>query len=125
MASYREGFPRAAMGASAMGLPVVATDIRGCRQVVARGVTGQLIPVRDAGALADAIASLADDPVRRRRLGAAAALRAPIDFDQDRIIDTTLATYRSLAPRQRVLRPTVPTRLPRSVGHPVPSDRVA
>src|SRR5690606_15035312 len=34
LASHREGFPRAAMEAAAMGLPVIATDIRGCRQVV-------------------------------------------------------------------------------------------
>jgi glycosyltransferase involved in cell wall biosynthesis len=40
LASHREGFPRAAMEASAMGLPVIATDIRGCRQVVDDGVTG-------------------------------------------------------------------------------------
>ena len=125
LASYREGFPRAAMEASAMGLPVVATDIRGCRQVVADGVTGQLVPVRDAGALADAIAGLADDPVRRFRLGAAAAQRAPIDFDQDRVIETTLQTYRSLAPRRPVLTPAGTTRTPRSIGHPAPSDRVA
>ena len=38
LASYREGFPRSAMEAAAMGLPVVATDIRGCRQVVEHGV---------------------------------------------------------------------------------------
>ena len=34
--SHREGFPRAAMEAAASGLPVVATDVRGCRQVVER-----------------------------------------------------------------------------------------
>ena len=45
--SHREGFPRAAMEAAAMGLPVVATDIRGCRQVVDDGVTGMLVPVAD------------------------------------------------------------------------------
>ena len=39
--SHREGFPRAAMEAAASGLPVVATDIRGCRQVVEHGVTGR------------------------------------------------------------------------------------
>ena len=52
--SHREGFPRAAMEAAASGLPVVATDIRGCRQVVEHGVTGALVPARDVTALADA-----------------------------------------------------------------------
>ena len=54
LASYREGFPRSAMEAAAMGLPVVATDIRGCRQVVEHGSTGLLVPPRDAAALTDA-----------------------------------------------------------------------
>ena len=44
LASYREGFPRSAMEAAAMGLPIVATDIRGCRQVVDHGRTGLLVP---------------------------------------------------------------------------------
>ncbi len=71
LASHREGFPRAAMEASAMALPVVATDVRGCREVVDHGVTGALVPVRDPSALAEALLSF-DDPVRRARLGAAA-----------------------------------------------------
>ncbi|MEA2057639.1 MAG: glycosyltransferase family 4 protein, partial [Actinomycetota bacterium] len=50
--SHREGFPRAAMEAAATGIPVVATDIRGCREVVDPGVNGLLVPVRDADALA-------------------------------------------------------------------------
>ena len=95
-ATYREGFPRAAMEASASGLPLVATDIRGCRQVVARDITGLLVPVRDAAALTDAIATLATDPERRARMGAAAAAKARAEFDQQRVIDLTLATYARL-----------------------------
>ena len=41
-----------------MGLPVVATDIRGCREVVDPGVTGSLVPVRDPSALAPALLDL-------------------------------------------------------------------
>ncbi|MDQ3178702.1 MAG: glycosyltransferase family 4 protein, partial [Actinomycetota bacterium] len=48
LASHREGQPRAAMEAAASGLPIVATDIRGCRQVVDDGVTGRLVPAFDA-----------------------------------------------------------------------------
>ena len=51
LASHREGQPRAAMEAAATGLPIVATNIRGCRQVVDDGVTGLLVPVRSPVAL--------------------------------------------------------------------------
>ena len=48
--SHREGIPRACMEAAAMGLPVIATDIRGCREVVLDGQTGTLVPVKNAAA---------------------------------------------------------------------------
>lgn len=53
--SWREGIPRACMEASAMELPVIATNIRGIREVVLDGVTGRLVPVRDVGQLTAAI----------------------------------------------------------------------
>jgi glycosyltransferase involved in cell wall biosynthesis len=96
LASHREGFPRSAMEAAAMGLPVVATDIRGCRQVVDHGVTGMLVPVRDAAALTGAIARLASEPETRIRMGRAAHTKACNEFDDRRVIDTTLATYDAL-----------------------------
>lgn len=96
LASYREGFPRSAMEAAAMGLPIVATDIRGCRQVVSDGTTGLLVPVRDAIALADAIAEIASDPVRRAAMAAGARAKAVAEFDHRTVIDTTLATYARL-----------------------------
>ena len=96
LASYREGFPRSAMEAAAMGLPLVVTDIRGCRQVVDDGVNGRLVPVRDAPALADAIAALGGDADARRRMGAASIEKARREFDQQRVIDITLEVYQQL-----------------------------
>jgi glycosyltransferase involved in cell wall biosynthesis len=81
------------MEAAAMGLPIVATDIRGCRQVVDAGRTGLLVPVRDAAALTDAIQRLAEAPDLRRAMGHAASEKAGRDFDQQRVIDVTLAVY--------------------------------
>lgn len=94
-ASWREGFPRAAMEAAAMRLPIVAADVRGNRQVVVDGVTGLLFPVRDAAALADRVDELATSADRRAVLGAAGRAKAQGEFDQRRIIEITLETYRA------------------------------
>jgi len=101
-ASHREGFPRAAMEAAAMRLPIVATDIRGCRQVVDRGTTGQLVPVRDAAALARAMESMTTmEPAARTAMGAAARSKACREFDQQEVIATTLAVYERLVGAKR------------------------
>lgn len=100
LASHREGFPRAAMEASAMGLPVIATDIRGCRQVVDDGVTGMLVSVKDVAALEGALRTLLGDPELRRFMAAAASQRARECFNQQDQIDLTLATYRRLLPER-------------------------
>lgn len=111
LASHREGFPRAAMEASACGLPIVATDIRGCREVVEHDQTGLLVPVRDPAALEAAIERLAGDGATRQRMGTAAATRALYEFDQRRVIARTLEVYAGLEP---ALIMTSLTRQPRS-----------
>lgn len=93
LASHREGFPRSAMEAAACGLPIVACDIRGSRQVVETGATGLLGPVKDSGSLRRNIEALIDDPIRRKAMGAAANQRARVRFDQRVVIAKTLAIY--------------------------------
>ncbi len=105
LASHREGFPRSAMEAAACGLPIVATDIRGCRQVVDDGRTGVLVPVRSPEALASAIGRLVADPARRAAMSTAAVERARAEFDQARVIETTLSTYRRLLRARGVVAP--------------------
>ena len=96
LASYREGFPRSAMEAAAMGLPLVLTDIRGCRQVVDPGRNGLLVPARDAAALAGAIGRLIADPELRTSMGRASREKALTEFDDRRQVQITLGVYRSL-----------------------------
>lgn len=96
LASWREGFPRSAMEAAAMGLPIVITDIRGCREVVDDGVNGTRVPVRDEHALVQALADLVQDAGLRARYGEAGRHKATREFDQQRVIDITLATYERL-----------------------------
>ena len=66
--SYREGLPKSLIEAAACGCALITTDVSGCRSVVTDGVDGLLVPVRDSTGLANAIASLQDDPVLARRL---------------------------------------------------------
>jgi glycosyltransferase involved in cell wall biosynthesis len=65
--SYREGVPRTLMEASAMGRPIVATDVPGCREVVADGVNGLLCEVRSADSLAAKLAQMLDMSEEARR----------------------------------------------------------
>jgi glycosyltransferase involved in cell wall biosynthesis len=91
--SYREGFPRSAMEAAACGLPVIATDIRGCRQVVAHQHTGLLVPLHDPAELAAAIEQLVADPELRTRMGIAGRRKAEAEFDDQAVIAKTLDAY--------------------------------
>jgi glycosyltransferase involved in cell wall biosynthesis len=93
------------MEAAAMGVPVVATNVRGCRQVVDDGATGFLVPARDAHALGAAIRQLADEPELRRRFGAAGREKALREFDDRRCVEITLETYRRLMAERSVSAP--------------------
>lgn len=99
-ASHREGFPRAAMEAGAMGLAIVATDIRGCRQVVSDGLNGVLAEVRNPASLTAAIRNLVSDRHRREKMMMNARPHALAHFDQQRVIDITLETYARLLARK-------------------------
>lgn len=94
--SWREGLPRSAIEAAATGLPLVLTDIRGCREVARDGVEGFLVPVRDPVRLADAIVRLVEDPELRRRMGVAARKRAEDRFDERRVVAAVVETTRRL-----------------------------
>ena len=71
----REGIPVALMEASAMALPVVATDISGVNELVEHNRTGVLVPERDVEALEDAIWWLSQDSDGRARLGRQARMK--------------------------------------------------
>lgn len=94
--SYREGLPKGLIEAAACALPLVTTDVPGCREVVTDGVDGLLVPVRDARALARAIARLLDDADLARALGHAARGKALRQFDERIVIESTLAVYSEL-----------------------------
>lgn len=96
--SYREGLPKGLIEAAACALPLVTTDVPGCREVVSHEQDGLLVPVKDGRALADAIARLQADPALCRHLGAAARAKALAQFDERSVIARTLEVYRELVP---------------------------
>ena len=97
LASWREGMPRSAIEAAAMGRAMVLTDIRGCREVARHDREALLVPPRDPDALAGAISRLAGDPALRQRLGAAARDRALERFSEAKVADRVVEHYRRLA----------------------------
>ena len=81
--SYREGLPRTLLEASAMGKPLIATDVPGCRHVVEDGRNGFLCGPRDAASLADAMLKILRlSPSERLRMGGAARARVETEFDE-------------------------------------------
>ena len=93
--SHREGFPRAPMEASATGVPVVATDIRGNREAVFPGENGFLVD-RGGPGLASAIIRLLIEPDTRRRMGERARQIAEERFDQRDVFERVARAYESL-----------------------------
>jgi len=95
--SYREGLGNVLLEAAASGKPAVATRVTGIVDAVEDGVTGVLVPARDSGAVADAIAGLMDDPSRREEMSKAARAHVRKHFDADRM-DDALAAFMTKIP---------------------------
>jgi glycosyltransferase involved in cell wall biosynthesis len=91
--SYREGFGMSLAEAAATGRALIASDVVGCREVVRDGVTGLLVPPRDAIALAEGIEHLARDTDTRRRFAGMARRDAEQRFSLERITQTVLDLY--------------------------------
>jgi len=91
--SYREGTPVTVLEAMAMGLPVVATDVAGCREAVVSGETGFLVAPRNVDELVQAIRKLVEDPALRRRMGQAGRARVVQHFAIERIMEQYLDLY--------------------------------
>lgn len=94
--SLREGFPFSIMEASASGVPVVATDIRGCREAVENSKTGILVPPKNPEKLAEAIIYLLSNPNIARQMGEAGRKKAEKDFDERGVFDRIKKEYERL-----------------------------
>lgn len=96
LASWREGVPRSAIEAAAMGKPLVLSDIPGCRQVAPEGDGAIFVAPRDADSLTTAITQLVSDPRQASAMGRSARARALERFDEDMITKMTIDRYDAL-----------------------------
>ena len=95
--SYREGLPRTLLEGAAMGKPLIATDVPGCREIVKHGVNGLLCAPRDPQSLAAAMVQLATmDAAGRDALGKASRALVQLRFSEQVIIDAYLEALRTL-----------------------------
>jgi len=91
-----EGVPKALLDAAACGRALVATDVPGCRDVVRHGISGLLVPPRNASALAQAIEQLLKNPGMRREMASRARTIVVGEFSDRVVMQQTLALYHRL-----------------------------
>lgn len=96
-----EGLPRSILEAMAMQLPVVTTDIRGCREAVIAGKTGFIVSPQNADALAVALEKLLADPLLRQAQGQAGRMRVETEYDEQLVFQRLADFYRRMGRSQR------------------------
>lgn len=109
LSSRYEGLPMVMLEAGACGLPAVATDVPGTREVIADGKNGWLAPAGDPQALAAAMARLMRAPIEERRaMGERARQRVADRFSLDNVLDRWERLYEELLLGKRAARRTRP-----------------
>ncbi len=91
-----EGLPRSILEAMSMGLPVVATDIRGCREAVVHGKTGLIVPHQNSEKLAEALGTLMSNPQLRQVYGKASRERIEAEYDEELVFQRLTEFYKEL-----------------------------
>ena len=88
--SYREGLPISLLEAMALGVPCIATNIRGNCDLIKENITGILIPAKDHFALSEAIMNLLKNPTQSKKLGLKAAKFVSENFSEKKLVKKTM-----------------------------------
>jgi glycosyltransferase involved in cell wall biosynthesis len=94
LTSTAEGKPRSLMEAMSMGIPCIATDVCGTRDVIDHGKTGFLVPLNDTESFASRILQLMQDPPLYRRFCENSIKKAQNEFDETAVIERLKTLYR-------------------------------
>jgi len=94
--SYSEGLGISVMEAASIGLPIIATDVGGTREIITTDETGILVKARGMGQLAKELCRLLADAELREKLGKNARILAEQKFNWDKITDEYIKLYTSL-----------------------------
>ncbi len=94
--SYYEGVPMFLLEAAATGLPLIGSNIEGCRLVIEDGENGFLVPKKDIERLADKIKIMLNNPELRVKMGAASRSMVEKKFDKEKIVDEFLQLYKRI-----------------------------
>jgi glycosyltransferase involved in cell wall biosynthesis len=97
--SLWEGLPYVLMEASALGKPVVATDVDGNREIIEDGKTGILVPARNPEKMAEAVVKLLREKAFASKLGERAKKSVPPKFSLSRMVEETQSLYLKLCQR--------------------------
>ena len=85
--SYREGLPRAGLEAMSMGLPIITTDVPGCREIVEHGVNGLLVEAKHSTPLAKSMKRFIDDKSMIEKMGKKSRLICEEKFSVEIVSD--------------------------------------
>lgn len=94
--SYREGLPKVLLEAASCGIPIIATDVPGCREIVHDGKNGILVPLKDYNFLANVIKELINNPEKRKSMGVNGRSLVEREFSEDIVVSQTIKVYQEL-----------------------------
>jgi len=94
--SYREGFPNVVMQAGAMELPAIVSDINGCNEIIIEGKNGTIIPVKNVGAIKDAMEMMITNNELYLKMKGSARKMITERYEQQVVWDALLSEYKDL-----------------------------
>jgi glycosyltransferase involved in cell wall biosynthesis len=98
---YSEGFPKSLLEAAACGLPLISTDMTGCREICQAGVNGVHVAVKDVESIVAAVRELATDADLRTRYGQESRRLVVENFSEEIVVGQTMALYREMLGREQ------------------------